>query len=149
MLNDHISFDASVGVLPKFENVWLKNLGIGLVLKNLIQFNDSNAYIPRAINLIAENGYHFSDQSIFIVMNYSWFEDVLKKYQERFHVGAEYCYQLLCFRIGYSNGYSIDRISFGSGIRYHFLKIDYGYGNYINNDMFGRPIHNVTLGLVF
>ena len=142
---DNIGLDISIGWLPKFENVWLKYFDLGIIYKNIVQLNDRNDHIPREIRLIAENMYKIENHSLFLALNYSWYENVLKDYNTRLYAGIEYGYKNIFFRTGYNNNI----FSLGVGIHYRFIVLDYGYGEYINNSFIDRSLHNLTLGFKF
>jgi hypothetical protein len=142
---DHIGFDASFGILPKFSNKWFRNIGIGIMLKNFIQFNDRDDSMPKGLRILAENRYTSSFQSIHFVINYSYYENSLLKYQGDFHLGLEYGFRFLFFRVGYFN----EIYSFGSGIKLKMLDFSYGYGNYYKDEFDLPSIHNFTISIKF
>ena len=141
--SDHTGIDLSFALFPDFANDILKNMGLGIVLKNLIQANDNNDHLPKGIVVLAENGYKISSHSIFVVMNYMWYEGTLNKYQRRIHFGLEYGYDFTFFRIGYND----DMFSVGTGIHYKYFSINYGYGEYFKNFYGKSSIHNFGLNI--
>ncbi len=143
--SDNIGLDLSLGFCPNSDNIWFKNLGIGMVMGNIIQLNDKNDHLPKEIRGIVENGYESLAHSIYFVMNVSYLENAIGKYQTMFHIGMEYGYKITLLRLGYNN----DSINFGSGLHYQFLSLDYAYGYFIKDGHFNRSMHNFTLSIDF
>ncbi len=143
--SDNIGLDLSLGFSPNSDNIWVKNLALGMVVDNIIQLNDKNEHLPKEIRGIVENGYKSSAHSIYFVLNVSHFENAISKYQTMFHFGMEYGYKIIFFRLGYNN----DFFNFGSGLHYQFLSLDYGYGYFTKNIFINRSMHNFTLNIRF
>ncbi len=140
---DYTSLDISIASFPNFTNTLLKNMGFGIVLKNFIQANDNNEYIPKAIFLLAENGYKMSNHSFFFIVNYTSLENLKNEYQTRIHLGMEYGYDFVFLRVGYNE----DVLSFGTGLRYGYFTLNYGYGYFKNIYFMKRSIHNFSLNI--
>lgn len=132
-----------INIFPHFENALLQNFGFGVVIKNILQLNDYQDSLPREFRFIAEDRYHLADHKFFLVFNYSVRENAISDYDSKIYFGFEYGYRLFSVRTGLNE----DVISFGSGIKYKNVALDWGYGDYKSDFIIFNAFHNFSSGI--
>ena len=145
LIQNNIGIDLSFGYNPKFTNLWVENIGLGITLGNLIQINDNSKGVPKHIRFIAENSFKIDNHSFLIAINQCWYENYSFEYKSRFHVGLEYGYKIAFLRLGYNNDFT----SIGAGLEAYFIVLDYGYGSRIDSNSYANSIHNLTITAKF
>ena len=147
-LVDHgVGMDLGLMWRPKiFEGAFLQNWSLGLNIRNLFapQLNEGVEVdvLPLSVRFGIMKQIPFSGiggLNVLFDLDYSQQRDML------FHFGAEYSFMDMgMVRVGYDgNG-----VTFGAGIAYKFMQLDYAYTNSTYGDYF-PAVHKISLSFNF
>jgi hypothetical protein len=163
-----LGLDLSFQYRYNFKHQHFRGVAAGLLFKNLVKpgiaYESSKHYSPLDVIMIIENDIFFGQHSFTLIGNFDYY--VRKKINDKnalfknkdilgYHLAVEYSINSIVFlRLGYysdsisvvKNGdeYGDYLLSYGIGLTYLNIGLNYGYGSYGDRYPFFEPIHKIS-----